>query len=160
MRMVQVPFGDTMVSRLEPDMGPEGFKSYSMRRPRSTHWRRATCEEVDCRAYIEGFVTTVDIGTELGQRQFHFITHDKKRSYSMQRVGPTVVKFLFKPGTICMGYEDHKVPLDKLPFFLVHEGDWRGNPRGGSPFVHKRVIDWVDDFATHQMKLAETLRRG
>jgi hypothetical protein len=59
-----------------------------------------------------------------------------------------------------MRYEDHKLPLDRMPFFLVHEGDWRGNPRGGAPHVHKRAIDWVDEFANHQVRLAETLRRG
>jgi hypothetical protein len=131
-----------------------------MRRPLDTHWRKATCEEVGCEAFRNGYVTTVDISTNLGRKQFYFITHSKRRSYSAQRVSVYVFKFVFPPGTICMRDYDHKLPIEREPVYLVHEGDWRGNPRGGSSYIHGRGEDWVDQFANHQISLAETLKRG
>lgn len=159
-QMVQVPFGHTTVSRIAPLRGPQYYKSYSMSRPLSTHWRRATCEEYECDPFIYGFVTTVDLTTSLGLRQFRFLKNDRKRSCHVQRTGMYEVKFIYGPGNICMSYMDHKLPLERLPFYYVSDGDWRGNPRGTERYLHRRPDDWVDDFANHQMQIDETLKRG
>ena len=143
----------------EPVGTPELYNSYVVATPPRTHWRQATCEEYECAGYLYGFVTTIDLSTELGQRQYHFITHDKKRSYSEQRVSLDLVKFLFKPGTICMDYQNHKVPIGRPPRLFVVGGDWRGNPRG---FYrrHDRIEHWVEDFGENQEKLLDVYKRG
>lgn len=160
-RMVQVPFGRTMVSRLAPDAGPENFKTYTMAAPFASHWRPASCEEYECDDFLHGFVMTIDFSSDLGQRQLHYLTKvDKDRRYHMQRTGPYEVKLIYGPGNPCFKRGEHRVPLDRPPFYLVSEGDWRGNPRGVRPRSYQRPEDWVDDFATHQNRIVDTLKRG
>lgn len=145
-----------------PQLGPEFFKTYQWTAPVRTHWRPATCEEFECEDFLKGFVLTVDLSTELGQKQFHYVTHDKSRKHSMQRVTATLVKFVYGPGNDCFEPKrsTHRVPIGRPPFYLVSGGDWRGNPRGTPRFMHRRPEDWIDDFATHQDKLAEVQQRG
>jgi hypothetical protein len=158
--VIQVPFGNTMVTRLAPAMGPEHYKTFGMAMPRATHWRPATCEEVDCPNYLSGWVTTVDLSTELGQRQHHYLTHDTERRPSVQRVSLTLVKFVYGPGFRCFRSGEHVVPLGRPPRLYVAGGDFRGNPRGTPTRVHTRAEAWVDEFATHQDQLATAIGRG
>lgn len=147
-------------NRIPPNMGPESYKSYSMRAPLATHWRLGTCEEYECEGFLHGFATTVDTSTELGQKQYDFITHDKERSPVMQRVADTLFKFVFPPGTPCFKRSEHRVPIGRPPLLLVLGGDWRGNPRQIPTIKHSRIEDWVDDFAIHQGNLAQAIQRG
>jgi hypothetical protein len=151
---------DSKAARLIPSRGPEHFKTYSMEAPTSSHWRMATCEEIECREYLAGFVQPVDVSTELGQKQYHFLTHDNERTYSMQRVSMTEFRFVYPPGTPCFRRAMHKTRDGRPSNFLVHDGDWRGNPRGTSPRVHQRPIDWIEDFSLHQSSVAERIKRG
>jgi len=158
--MVSVPFGHTRVNRIAPDAGPEHFKTYGASMPLATHWRRATCAEVDCDAYLNGWVSTFDLGTDLGQRQYDYCTHDRERRYSVQRVSMTVVKLLYGPGQRCFRSGDHRVPLERPARLYVAGGDWRGNPRRIPVRVHKRPEDWVEDFSEHQARVAAIKQRG
>ena len=163
-QMVQVPYGNfgAHVNRVLPRVGAEHYKTYEMARPLRTHWRKATCEEYGCDMFVHGGVLTMDLATELGQKQFHYATNDKSRSHSMQRVTATIIKFVYPPGTICFEpiRSTHRVPADRPPFYLVSGGDWRGNPRGTPRYIHRGPEDWTDDFATHQDKLSAIQQRG
>jgi hypothetical protein len=152
--------GHVQLNRIPPQAGPEAYKTYSWRAPLSTHWRPATCEEVDCPDFLNGFVTTVDTATDLGQKQYHFLTHDRKRSYSMQRVNDTLCKFVFRPGTICMRFRDHRAPIGRPPLFLVSGGDWRGNPRQIPTTRHRTAENWIEDFSDHQDRISTAVQRG
>lgn len=152
MRRSQFVFSES--GHAMPLAGPQLYKSYSVFAPPKSHFRRATCEEYECDGYMFGFVTTVDTSTELGQRQYHFLTHDKRRTYSMQRPSLTLVKFVYKPGTICMGWDSHRVPIGRPPRLLVADGDWRGNPTGRFR-RHDRIEHWVEDFGLNQEKLVD-----
>lgn len=163
-QMVQVPFGShgASVNRLLPALGPECYQTFEMSMPIRTHWRPATCAEFECDMWVHGGVLTVDLSTDLGQKQYHYATHDKSRSHSMQRVSETMVKFVYGPGTICFEpiRSTHRVPVGRPAFFLVSGGDWRGNPRGTPRYIHRRPEDWVDQFATHQDRLATVQQEG
>jgi hypothetical protein len=157
--MPQTRQGRIVLNRPAPLMPAANYKTYAMRSPVRTHWRPATCEEFECQDYKYGFVTTIDVSTELGQRQHHFLTHDTKRRYHIQRVSLTVFKFVYGPGNICMGYRDHRVPIGRPPKLLVVGGDWRGNPRQ-EIVRHQRVEHWVEDFSLHTAMLAQKVQRG
>jgi hypothetical protein len=161
-RLIQVPFGSRgqTVTRIAPLMGAEHYKTYGMARPLKTHWRPATCEEAGCLPYRKGWVTTVDLTTDLGQRQYHFITHDRERRYSVQRVTATLLKFTYGPGFPCFRRSEHRLPVERPARFYVAEGDFRGNPRRVPVRVHTRAEDWVEDFSGHQDKLVTALGRG
>jgi len=150
------------MGRIEPAIGPEFYKTYTVNAPITTHWRKATCEEYECDDFLYGFVLTVDIGTELGQKQAYYVRHDKTRRCSEQKIDERIIKFVYGPGNNCFEpvRSTHRVPIGRPPFYLVSGGDWRGNPRGIETLVHRRPDDWVDDFATNQIRIAESVRKG
>lgn len=158
MGMIQIPFGHGSVSYIEPHGSPNAYKTYSMRFPLKTHWRKATCEEAGCEAYQFGFATTVDTGTELGQKQYYYLTHDRERTYTMQHVGATLYKFVFPPGQRCFKSSTHRVRLERTPTVAVTPGDFRAFT--GPPRIFQRVDDWVDDFANHQDRVNILKARG
>lgn len=164
-QLIRVPFGNGYVTRVAPLMEPQYYKTYEVDMPLATHWRWVSCEDYECDPFLQGFVLTCDLSTELGQKQAHFALNDKTRSCSMQRVSETMVKFLYKPGNKCFHNIPgdplrHRLPIGRPPFYLVAGGDWRGNPRGTPTMTHRRPEDWIDDFANHQDKLATAFQRG
>src|SRR6476620_8795741 len=94
--------------RLPPAMGPEAYKTYEIRSPLATHYRDATCAEVDCEASAYGWRTTVDVGTELGRKQANYIRLLSARSFTVVENG-TLVSFTFPAGQAC--FVEHKVPV-------------------------------------------------
>jgi hypothetical protein len=149
------PRGAVALNRVVPKLGAHAYKSYSWRQPLSSHFRRVTCAEAQCRDYVHGWVTVVDTATPLGQRQFDYLSHDRSRSWHMEKTGTSLVSFTYPPGN--EGFDsarhEHYKPAGRPPVLLVQDGDWRGNPRGTQARI-MRPEDWVDDFATHQERLA------
>lgn len=144
------------VTRIDPQAGPESFKTYQIVAPRSTHFRPASCGEVDCLNYANGFQAVIDTSTMLGERQARYIENKSGRHFTSDG-GEPVVTYTFPAGQRC--FTEHQLPLEREPLFVVRDGDYRGNPRGTKP-VHRRAEDWVDDFATHQQTLAERIEKG
>ena len=141
--MIAVPFGPDgqTVSRLSPLGSPGSYKTYGAVSPLRTHWRPGTCEEADCGAWREGWVTSADLTTTEGQRIAHFITHDKTRRWTLQKVTATYVKFIFGPGQRC--FTPHQVRSARPPRWLVRDGDFR-TPQAPAR-EHKRPEFWVED---------------
>lgn len=146
------------LNRLAPRLPAGRMKTYSITSPLPTHWRKATCAEVDCPAYASGWKSLIDESTELGQKQAHYIRKQSGRGFTEQREG-ALTAFVFEAGQPCFGADAHKLPTGRPELFKVRGGDWRGNPRGESR-THTRAADWVDDFANHQQALADRLARG
>jgi hypothetical protein len=143
--------------RVEPALPPAAMKTYAVVVPRETHFRRATCVEVNCRNYQCGWQTRIDEDTVLGRQQAYYIRRQSGRRFQeVKAEGLTV--FVFEQGQQC--FAQHEVPLERDPVFLVRGGDWRGNPLGVPPRVHRRAEDWVEDFAEHQQKLADRIKEG
>lgn len=138
------------IFRIEPTMGPEMYKTYAIQAPRSTHQRKTTCAEVDCSNHLMGWLTRIDEATELGARQAAYIRNLSNRKFRETRDGQMTC-FAFHPGQQC--FAEHWVPLDREPQFVVLGGDWRGNPRGEAPRVHRTFDDWANDFGDHQEAL-------
>ena len=143
--------------RIPPKMGVRAYKTYGFRRPLKTHWRAALCDEVDCGAFLNGWVTVVDESTDLGQGQANYIRKDKTRKHTEEREPTGLTKFTFPAGQACFGQSTHRVPEDKMPLFYVRDGDYRGNPTGVSR-VHQSPENWVEDMAEHQNRLIDTHR--
>jgi hypothetical protein len=143
--------------RVHPQVGPEGYKTYQISAPRSTHTRPATCAEVDCQGWRHGWITRVPVGSELAE----YITGKVHGRHFTETtgLGSPDREFVFPPGQECFRSSQHRVPLEREPVYLVRDGDYRGNPRGTGP-VTRTAIDWVDDFATHQQQLADRRQRG
>jgi hypothetical protein len=139
------------MNRITP-VGPvHAYKTYEIVSPISTHYRDGTCDEAGCLAQQHGWKTTVDEATELGQRQAHYIRTQAGRRFLEERTAAGLTDFTFEPGQRC--FATHKVPLERPELYVVRGGDWRGNPTG-EVRRHSGADSWVDDFATHQDRIA------
>jgi hypothetical protein len=147
------------LNRLAPPLPAGSMKTYQISAPRATHWRPATCAEVDCAAHVHGWRTVVDESTELGQRQAHHVRKVAGRAYTEHRDEAGLTVFTFEAGQRCFAADSHRLPVGRPEIYVVRGGDWRGNPRGDVR-KHARPADWVDDFAEHQQQLADRLAQG
>lgn len=146
-----------MLFRIQPGMVMSSYKTYALKAPPATHWKAATCKDVDCEAYANGWITRIDASTELGRAQLNYIRLQSGRHYmDNTKPGSNIVELWFRAGQKC--FAQHKVPLDREPVYLVRGGDWRGST--GLIRRHISGEDWVDDFANHQDKLATRLGQG
>ena len=148
--------GFSTARAIVPVLGPQAYKSFSIRAPIATHHRRVTCAEAECDAWRHGWVTLVDVSTSLGQQQAAFIRGDRTRRHHEQRAGDSLVRFVFGPGQAGFAGKQHEhyARVARQPLFVVAEGDWRGNPRGLPVRVVPTVESWCEEFAEHQDKLA------
>ncbi len=140
------------IHRIVPKLPPAAYKTYAVSSPVSTHTRVGTCDEAGCLARAHGWQTAVDETTDLGQRQAHYIRSVAGRRYVERRTEVGLTAFTFEAGQIC--FATHRVSLQRPEFYTVRGGDWRGNPLGTPARVHSSADSWVDDFATHQERIA------
>ena len=82
--------------------------------PAATHWRQATCREVDCEKYLKGYKTVVPVGHFLVDK----IRHTFGKHFTEERVGDALIAFVFPAGQLC--WESavpmfHKLPLGRMP---------------------------------------------
>lgn len=142
-----------------PVKGPvEAYKTYSLLLPVQTHYRKATCQEVECEAYANGWVTRIDPTTELGRKQLNYIRlHSGREFIDITTVDSPMVELTFPSGQSCFG--THHVPSEREPIPIVRDGDWRGNPTGRTR-QHVRVADWVEDFGEHQQAIVDEIEKG
>ena len=143
--------------RFLPELPAAGYKTYQIVAPLSTHFRPATCAEIDCPAYTHGFRTTVDERTDLGAGQAHYIRRDAGRRFTEEQAEDGRTVFTFEPGQKC--FEPHRLRLDRPERFLVRDGDWRGNPTG-QRYEHTNAGLWQEDFAEHQDRIHTLIERG
>ena len=145
--------------RIEPRIGPEFYKTYSIFAPLSTHWRKATCAEVSCPNHLKGWAVLVDESAELGQLQAHYIRHDKSRRFTEYYAATGgLTRFEFEPGQRCFKASEHRVRTGRDEIYVVQGGDWRATI--GAARKHARAADWVDDFADHQIRLSDIRTKG
>ena len=142
--------------RLEPAMPAAAYKSYIVAAPASTHFVAASCAEVACPAWLNGWQTIVggvseqaDLVRSLRGR-YHF-------NEAPQDGG--LVAFTFPPGQPCFEASTHRRRLEREPRYVIRGGDHRGNPLGAAP-VEVPSGSWVDDFGEHQDRLASQFERG
>lgn len=148
--------GNQAINRIPPAGSARDYVTYAIASPFETHYRPATCEEVDCEAHASGWVTRLDLTTDLGQQQGRYIQDQSNRRYKAVKTGE-IVEITFFPGQQC--FAQHRVALDRPAVFLLRGGDHRGNPTGERP-VMLDPDQWVDDFANHQLKLVDQIEKG
>lgn len=148
---------DQQPFRITPKGRPEQYKTYGLSQPAATHFRVVTCQEAECANYANGWRTLIDTSTEIGRRQGRYIRDHAGRSYSVVGQEGNVITLEFPAGQKC--FEEHRVPVGRLPILYIRGGDWRGNPTG-LPTQRVSQQAWVDDLGEHTLKLKERIERG
>lgn len=110
---------------------------FSITMPPSTHFRPVSCADIGCKHYVMGWVTTIDVSTQLGQAQADYIRHKSERSFVECQVSDSLVEFRFFPGQRC--FREHKQRAHEVPpIFSV--------TAGGQRQVYREVERWQNDF--------------
>lgn len=141
--------------RLEPNLPAHVYQTFQISMPLETHWRSATCAEVDCPQYLNGWRVRLNPLSEADR----WAIHHSGLKYTRLDVAEGETWLVFEAGQSCFAASEHRVPLGRPELFVVRGGDWRGNPTN-EVYQHKRPEDWVDHFATNQDKIAEVVERG
>lgn len=147
--------------RIQPAGRADQYKTYGIASPVSTHWRPATCEEVGCEHFTEGWSTRVQAGdhADFVRRVCKGEVDGIRRHALEQAEADGWVLFIFEAGQRCFKQGEHVAPLDRPQLFLVRGGDWRGNPRGDVRRF-SGPDPWVNDFGEHQDRLRRTIEGG
>lgn len=142
------------MNRLQPAMPVTAYKTYQIKAPLSTHFRPATCAEVDCPDYLNGWrVRWESLTPDLR----HAATTSGRR-YRLDAVSATESWLLYEAGQPCFRAAEHRKRLERPELFIVRGGDWR--QAVGEARQHSRADDWVDDFANHQSRISAAKERG
>lgn len=144
------------MNRIQPQMGADAYKTYSIVAPVSTHFRKATCAETDCPDYLHGWRVRVE---GLPPEMLHAAKTSGRKFVEVQvAAGETWLHY--EAGQPCFRAGEHRMRIDKPELFLVRDGDHRGNPRGTRARMHQRPDLWVEDFGEHQQNIADQIERG
>lgn len=148
--------------RFTPRMPVGAYQTYRIVAPVSTHWRPATCAEVECTAYERGWASTVIAGDDMEAtllRASDGLIDGRRRRYTRHPQPDGFVRYVFGPGQPCFKASTHRVRLDRQEIYLRRGGDWRGNPTG-EVVRHSRPEHWVEDFGEHQQAIADRIAKG
>ena len=129
-------------------MPAQNYKTWEVIYPHASHYRPATCAEVDCSHYLNGWQTVVDESTNLGQARAYYIRHGQTRGFTESRDdrnGIVVTVFKFHSGQTC--FREHEKVLDRPAMHGVRRGTGRFD--FGERHWYDRSDQWQDDLAVH-----------
>lgn len=144
------------MNRCEPKMPPQAYKTFAILAPVSSHWRKATCAEVDCPNYLNGWRVRIE---GLDEEMLHAARASGRR-FTELHVAEGETWLVYEAGQPCFRAGQHRKRLDEPELYVVRDGDWRGNPRGTPARRHSRPEHWVENFAEHQQGLADAHQKG
>lgn len=147
------------VSRPVSQLPPGAMQTYEATAPLETHWRPATCEEVECKAWAQGW--TADVPPNSDDEVRIKQTYDaeiRRGAVISSRTPEGFTRYHFPAGTACFRRVWHKLPLERDAIFTVRSGDHRGTD--GVIRQFDKGADWVDHFATHQDGISKLVNRG
>ncbi len=121
-------------------------QTFQILAPISTHYRQATCEEIECDAWRNGWKTIVPMNSEAAQ---YIRSGTSGRRYSeVTRIDSTMREFIFEPGQKCFAADKHRVPLEREPIFIKRVG-------ASGRMLHANAEDWRDDMSEQLDRIKE-----
>lgn len=143
------------MNRIPPQGRANDYKTYQIVSPLSTHWRPATCAEVECAEYAKGWKLRVE---GLPADMLH-AAKTSGRKFSELDVTESEHWLVFEAGQPCFRARMHRKLLDKQEIFIARDGDFRGNPTGNVR-RHTSPGFWLEDFQENQDRIAQQIQRG
>ena len=134
------------LNRPTPRLPVEKMRTHAISAPTASHWRKATCAELDCEHYLKGWVLAT---AGLSSADVHLAkTSGRRFLVTRDEQGAEVLNFV--AGQPCFRADEHRKRLDREPWFYARNGDWRGNPDGrlAQPLVFSGADSWADSLST------------
>lgn len=135
------------------------MRTFQIDQPLETHFRLATCAEVNCPAHAHGWRMGFDLSDPEKRAAARWIRDHSGRTYTHELIGEGAgqrIVFTFAAGQRC--FEKHHVPLEREPFYVVRGGDFRGNPERVK--VRHAAGTFIDQWAGDLDKLHTIRERG
>ena len=115
-------------------------QTYRASAPPATHFRGATCKEIDCPHYLAGWQTILP---EADYDNVYWIQQVSGLRFTESRT-EGLITFTFAPGQDCFRRNEHRISLDRPQIFTVNNG------RG---FSRREPAQWVDEMGEQLHKL-------
>lgn len=136
---------------------PELMRTYQMTQPLDTHYRVATCQEVDCSSYANGWKMGFDLHDDDRAAAARWI-RDKSGYAFTYELTPDErrVIFTFAAGQQC--FQTHRVFLERDPFMMIRGGSlgrWTGVKQ-----AFTNPMSFLDSWATDLDKLNDRREQG
>lgn len=143
------------MNRIQPSGPVQGYRTFQILAPTSTHRRKATCVEVDCPQYLGGWRVRVE---SLDAQMLH-LAKTAGRKFTELHVAEGENWLVFEAGQSCFRVGQHSVPLDKREIFIARDGDFRGNPTGNVR-KHTRPEFWIEEMNQNLDAVRAAQERG
>lgn len=146
--MVNTPDG----RQFAPKGNPNEYSTFSIHTPLNTHWRKATCSEVNCPQYLNGWGLRV----ESHDATIVYAAEHSGRKFYRKEVSPGETWLVFEAGQPCFQEANHRKKLDREEFYLLRRGDFRSY---GEPYKLS-ASSWSDSFGENQENLYAATQKG
>ncbi len=129
-------------------MRPDLTRNYHILRPVPTHFRVATCKDVNCDAYTNGWRTRLPATAH----EMLTLARRSGRKFVELDTGDGYIEFLFEAGQPCFRASMHRAPLERPAIHVVRDGV--SSPRKVS------MQNWHDDLGEHLDRIRSLQERG
>lgn len=143
------------INRLAPLGQVQDYRTFQIIAPVHTHRRKATCAEIDCPEYLNGWRVRVE---GLPPETLH-TAKTAGRKFTELHVAEGETWLVFEAGQSCFRASTHTAPLDRQEIFLARDGDFRGNPTGNVR-KHTRPEFWLEEMNENQGRLSDLHKQG
>ncbi len=135
------------VQRIQPRLPVRLMQTFKVSRPLATHTRPATCEEVQCPDFINGYQVRLPFAddriTLLKAAAYGRVDGMQRAIHEVTCIGDAERTFILSGP--CLKATTHRVSLERPENYLVRGGDWRANT--GLIRRHTRPELWVEDMS-------------
>lgn len=143
-----------------------GYRQFHILAPVATHWRPATCAEVECAKHVNGFELTFDESDDRpgGGREAAAYFRSKYRGlagFTEWRRPDQATVFRLPPGLKPPGFEhdEHRIRIER-PEAFVESDTTTGRILRVHDGAEDGAVNWVEDFATNQELVVRQLDRA
>lgn len=92
--------------------------------PLQTHWERATCEDIDCAEYLNGWITVLPVGDPL-----ILTLRASGRRFTEDQTADGLMRFTFPAGQECFRSSLHRAGIGRDPIYRWANREMRMQPR-------------------------------
>jgi hypothetical protein len=138
------------LNRVEPKLPVTAMRTHAIFAPVDTHFRPATCAEIGCLAFHNGW----SFDTAGQNADVIALAKQSGRRHRVERDETTGTEVLhFEAGQPCFKASGHRMRVDRPELFIVRSGDHRGNPDGANSVTQFSGPEaWADSVHTQLEK--------
>ncbi|MCH9011289.1 MAG: hypothetical protein IIC21_11740 [Chloroflexi bacterium] len=136
-----------------------GMDQHRLLTPWDTHKRPATCQEIDCNEYLNGWTVVVDVTTEIGKSRQYTIEHEAGRRYTKSSLEEGKVVYDFEPGQACFLQSRHTILIGRSPDHRI----LKAGVSNSSAHPKGRLVghtEWMDDYGETAFQFNLKRERG